>query len=211
MRRRIASLAAFACLAFAASPAAAQRFYGSVQVSTTDYPAGVQPDGRQRSARLRFELARNGAVVRCTIVRPSGLDALDGSACRILQERARFRPERGRMTGIVQFDWASEPSRGRGNPRGGPLPFAFVEMLSANDYPAEAVRNRLEGAVDYEVDVSEVGIARACRVVATSGSAVLDQRTCALVMTRAIFIPASDGHGGRRAGTFNGRLTWRLP
>ncbi|MEA3012656.1 MAG: hypothetical protein QOD42_1201 [Sphingomonadales bacterium] len=211
MRRRPFILFAMVCLGFAASPAAAQRFYGTVSVGTTDYPAGVQPDGRRRSARLRFELARNGAVVRCTMVRSSGLDALDGSACRILQERARFRPERGRMVGIVQFDWASEPSPGRGNPRGGPLPFAFVEMLSADDYPAEAIRNGLQGSVDYAVDVSEVGVARACRIVGSGGSAVLDQRTCALVMERGIFIPASDGRGGRRAGTFNGRLTWRLP
>jgi uncharacterized protein (TIGR00645 family) len=80
--------AAFACLLLAASPAAAQRFYGTVSVGITDYPAGMQPDGRRRSARLRFELGRNGAVVRCTIVRPSGEDALDRSACLILQERA---------------------------------------------------------------------------------------------------------------------------
>jgi TonB family protein len=199
------------CLGFAASPAAAQRFYGTVQVGIADYPASVRPDGRRRSARLRFELARNGAVVRCTVVRSSGDDALDGSGCRILQERARFRPERGRTAGIVQFDWSGEPSSARGNPRGGPLPFAFIEMLSAGDYPAEAVRNGLQGAVDFEVDVSEVGIARACRIVGSGGSAVLDRRTCELVMTRAIFIPASDGQGGRRAGTYEGRLTWRLP
>lgn len=211
MTRRFASIVAFACFVFAAIPASAQRFYGSVQVGIADYPASVRPDGRQRSARLRFELARNGAVVRCTVVRSSGDDALDGSGCRILQERARFRPERGRTAGIVQFDWAGEPSAGRGNPRGGPLPFAFIEMLSADDYPAEAVRNGLQGSVDFEVDVSQVGIARACRIVGSGGSAVLDQRTCDLVMTRAIFIPASDGQGGRRAGTYNGRLTWRLP
>ena len=96
MTRRFASFIAFVCLAFAAGPAAAQRFYGTVQVGTSDYPAGTRPDGRRRSARLRFELARNGAVVRCVVVRSSGEDALDGSACHILQERARFRPERGR-------------------------------------------------------------------------------------------------------------------
>jgi TonB family protein len=198
------------CLGFAASPAAAQRYYGTVSIETTDYPAGVRPDGRQRSARLRFELAPNGAIARCTIVRSSGLGALDGSACRILQERARFRPEGGRMAGIVQFDWLTEPSA-RANPPGGPLPFAFVQRIFTNDYPAEAVRNHRQGSVDYQADVSAVGAALACRVVGTSGSASLDQRTCALVMERAIFIPASDGHGGRRAGTFNGRITWRLP
>ena len=115
------------------------------------------------------------------------------------------------MAGIVQFDWAREPSRGRGNPRGGPLPFAFAERIFTNDYPAEALRNGLQGTVEYQVDVSEVGVARACRVTGSGGSAVLDQRTCQLVMARGIFIPASDGQGGRRAGTYQGRLTWRLP
>jgi TonB family protein len=210
VRRRPFAFFALLCLGVAASPAAAQRYYGTVSIGVTDYPAGVRPDGRQRSARLRFELGRNGAVVRCTVVRSSGAGALDGSGCAILQERARFRPERGRMAGIVQFDWQSEPSA-RANPRGGPLPFAFVQRIFTSDYPAEAVRNHHEGSVDYEADVSEAGVARACRVAGTSGSAALDQRTCALVMERAIFIPASDGHGGRRAGTFNGRITWRLP
>jgi TonB family protein len=209
--RRLASFIAFVCLAFAASPAAAQHFFGTVSVCVSDYPAGTRPGPRPLSLRLRFELARTGAVVRCVIVRPSGNEALDAASCRILQERARFRPARGGNRGIVQFTWLSEPAPGRGNPRGGPLPFALLEMLSSDDYPAEAVRAGLQGTVDYDVDVSETGVARACRVVATGGSAVLDRRTCQLVMARAIFIPASDGQGGRRAGTFNGRLTWRLP
>jgi TonB family protein len=208
--RRPFILAALVCLGFTASPAAAQRYYGTVSVSLNDYPDGARPDGRERSARLRFELAPNGAIARCTVVRSSGLGALDGSACHILQERARFRPERGHMAGIVQFDWLTElPARP--NPRGAPLPFAFVQRIFSSDYPAEAVRSRQEGSVDYEADVSESGVTRACRVVATSGSAALDRRTCALVMERAIFIPASDGQGGRRAATFNGRITWRLP
>jgi len=209
--RRLAGLIFLLCLALAAAPAAAERFYGTVNVPSADYPPDARPGERPLSARLRFALGPNGSVVRCVVTQSSGVEALDAASCRILQERARFRPERGRSTSIVQFTWGNNAGRGRSNPRGAPLPFAFVELLSANDYPADAIRGRMQGGVDYETDVSVNGVALACRVVGSSGAETLDRRTCQLVMARDIYIPASDGQGGRRAATYNGRLTWRLP
>jgi TonB family protein len=202
---------AAACLTVAATPARAQPFVGTVHLETSDYPAGTRPGRRPLSVRLRFALGPRGAVVRCHVARSSGVPAVDAASCHILRQRARFRPEPGRNAGMVRFEWANEPSAGRGNPPGGPLPLGMVERITADDYPADAIRQRHEGAADYEADVSEDGVVRACRIVGTSGSSSLDQRTCQLVRTRVIFIPASDGQHGRRAGTYNGRLIWRLP
>jgi TonB family protein len=204
-------LFAAACLTFAAIPAQAQPFVGTVHLEIGDYPAGANPGSRPLVARLRFALGPDGAVDRCEVAGSSGVPAVDAASCRILRERARFRAGRGRGAGIVRFEWANERSAGRGNPPGGPLPFAMVEAISADDYPSDAVNNHVQGAVDYEAVVSQGGVVYGCHVVGSSGSESLDRRTCQLVMTRVTFIPASDGQGGRRAGTYNGRITWRLP
>jgi hypothetical protein len=203
--------AAAACLTAAATPAAAQPFVGTVHLGITDYPPGTSPGRRPLVTRLRFALGPDGAGVRCDAIGSSGVAAVDAASCRILQERARFRVERSRNAGIVRFEWANEPSRGRANPPGGPLPFAMVEMISADDYPRDAIAHHVRGAVDYVAVVSQGGVVYGCRIVGSSGSESLDRRTCELVTTRVAFIPASDGQGGRRAGTYNGRITWRLP
>ena len=205
-----ASFLGAALAALAPVPALAQHV-GSVNVTSVDYPADVRPGPRSWTARLRFALGADGAVVRCEVTRSSRQPGLDAASCRILQERARFRPAPGRSAGDVEFRWQGNEGRQPLNPRGAPLPFAFVEQISPNDYPAEALRRHEQGGVSYRATVSDTGVALGCDIVGSSGSASLDERTCALVMGRAAFIPASDGQGGRRAGTYNGRINWRIP
>jgi len=52
-----------------------------------------------------------------------------------------------------------------------------------------------QGTVGFELDVSPQGNAVACRVTRSSGSAILDQRTCALLVVR----PASGRRTTQRA------------
>lgn len=206
---RIAALAALAVLtALAAAPVAAQE-PRRVYVPAVDYPPDVRPGAAEYQVRVRYELNRAGRIARCTIARPSGQPSLDVETCRILQTRARIRPERERMRGQLVFTWLGEASLSVPHTRGEPLSYSFAQVISDADYPAEAMRREESGAVGYEVTVSANGAPRACRVTQPSGSESLDRRTCELVMERSAYIPATDG-SGPLGGVSHGRIRWQM-
>ena len=209
MRRRL--LAAFALLATAAAraPAPPAEFTRTVIVSAVDYPADVVP-AAELHARLRFELAANGSVTGCSVVQSSGQPSIDAASCRIIVQRVRIRLDSGATHGTLLFVWLGPASLATRNMAGAPIPFSFVDTVTDNDYPLDAIRRRESGTVEYDVDVSAAGQPLGCTVTRSSGSASLDRRTCELVMTRGAFIPASDGAGGRRRATYHARFTWRF-
>lgn len=91
-------------------------------------------------------------------------------------------------------------------PRGSPQAW-----ITNDDYPAAALRTAMSGAVDFRLDVDEAGIPTRCTVTASSGHELLDTTTCALMMRRARFHPAT-GHDGRPvAGIWPSRMRWELP
>lgn len=87
----------------------------------------------------------------------------------------------------------------------------LAALFSDEDYPAEAVRNREQGAVAFRLSVGADGAATDCEVTGSSGSALLDSTTCSLLMARARFEPARDSKGGPTPDTYSGRIIWRLP
>jgi TonB family protein len=160
--------------------------------------------------RVNYQLADDGSIARCAVTRTSGNPSIDAATCRILLERARIRPDRRSMRGALQFTWPGEAAPDD-NPRGAPIQLGFIETISADrDYPAEAIRRRESGELAYDVDVSEDGAPLGCTIIRSSGSEALDRRTCELIMTRCLFIPAADGAGGRRRGVYHGRFRWRM-
>ncbi|HMG47454.1 MAG TPA: TonB family protein [Allosphingosinicella sp.] len=208
MSRRRLALAA-AAITLAGAPAAA-RTARSLYIAASDTPAGVTRGPAELRLRVRYELAGDGSVANCTILRSSRRPAIDAATCAILRERARIRPSPYAASGELDVHW-DPPSPDDANGPGAPIPLGFVETISPDDYPREAVRNRESGVLKYEVDVSENGVPLACTVTESSGSAALDRRTCDLVMTRAMFVPASDGAGGRRRGVYRSRFRWVIP
>ena len=50
-----------------------------------------------------------------------------------------------------------------------------------------------------------------CTVTASSGHDVLDEATCAKLLRRARFEPASDHTGAKVAGTWNTAVRWDIP
>lgn len=180
-------------------------------VSAQNYPDDVRPGRAGLRVRLRYELDAEGAVARCTVTRPSGQPSIDAESCRILRERARFRPKGNSTHGILQFLWLGERSLQNGEVRGGPIPFELADVMTPEDYPWSAIQNRERGMVVYDASVSEEGLPQRCTVTQSSGSAVLDRHTCEILMDRGSFIPASDGAGGRREGVSRGRMVWRIP
>ncbi|RZK03715.1 MAG: TonB family protein [Novosphingobium sp.] len=79
------------------------------------------------------------------------------------------------------------------------------------DYPPEALAARIEGAVNFLVTIGTDGAVRSCEITQTSGSAILDTKTCALITERARFSPARDAYGTVVEGRYSNRVRWALP
>src|SRR5688500_15688545 len=87
----------------------------------------------------------------------------------------------------------------------------LADYFSHSWYPPDALRSRQEGAVRFQVDVGPNGRAQACRVIASSGSAALDEATCSIMMDRGRFTPARDADGRAVPDRFTARIEWALP
>jgi len=87
----------------------------------------------------------------------------------------------------------------------------LAALLTADDYPAEAVQKGEEGAVGFRLEVGANGRVTSCAITQSSGSASLDSTTCRLMQTRARFTPALDSRGRPTADSLASRIVWRLP
>jgi protein TonB len=85
------------------------------------------------------------------------------------------------------------------------------EWASDNDYPAQALRDHIEGEVGFVLTVGADGVPTQCEVSGSSGNADLDQTTCTLMMERARFHPATDADGHATNGTFASKVRWQIP
>jgi TonB family protein len=77
------------------------------------------------------------------------------------------------------------------------------------DYPKASLAAGEQGTVRYRVKIDRRGRARECAVLESSGFQRLDMATCALLMDKAQFTPAS-GRKGSRGSTYEGRVRWQL-
>ncbi|GAA4027319.1 hypothetical protein GCM10022281_02500 [Sphingomonas rosea] len=87
----------------------------------------------------------------------------------------------------------------------------LAAYLSEDDYPVDAIRNGEEGTVAFTLEVTPQGRVGGCTIVASSGSATLDEATCRLMTTRPRFAPALDQFGNPTRDSFFGRIRWVLP
>ena len=84
-----------------------------------------------------------------------------------------------------------------------------ASWFSADDYPVEAQAKGIEGDSHFEVDVDAQGRPTACRITRPSGSAVLDQTTCDIVLKKGQFKPATSHHKPV-AGHYSQTASWKL-
>ena len=91
-----------------------------------------------------------------------------------------------------------------------PQPIDIGSWFTASDYPPAARRQGAEGAVGYRIDVDAAGRPVGCQVTQSAGPA-LDQPTCDLLIRRSHFRPAVDASGKAIAGSYTGRIRWKLP
>jgi TonB family protein len=84
-------------------------------------------------------------------------------------------------------------------------------IFSDEDYPASALRSGETGNVAAEWDVAEDGVVESCRVVRSSGSAILDSTTCRLITTRLRYDPARDAAGAVTRSVDRMSIGWTFP
>jgi protein TonB len=100
----------------------------------------------------------------------------------------------------------SVPAGGRARARAN-----LASYLTADDYPAAALRNNEQGRVSFILDIGMDGRVTNCRVTQSSGSAALDSTTCRIMRSRPRFAPARDARGMAVADSTTGAVTWALP
>ena len=84
-------------------------------------------------------------------------------------------------------------------------------LLSADDYPAEAIRLGQQGTVRTRLRISPEGRVTACAIV-QSASPSLDAATCRILMERARFTPAKGSTGAAIESEFDTPpIRWVLP
>lgn len=81
-------------------------------------------------------------------------------------------------------------------------------VITYNDYPAEALRRGEYGIDSILVHVSAHGQVISCDITESSGSAMLDATTCALIKKRARFEAAKDAAGSPIEGDYRMANIW---
>lgn len=93
-----------------------------------------------------------------------------------------------------------------------PTPTAPLHtILTPDDYPLEAMNKGEQGTVRFRLAVDERGRITGCTIVASSGSSVLDAKTCEIMRERAVFSPARNKAGRAIPGSFSSQIKWVLP
>lgn len=108
------------------------------------------------------------------------------------------------FAGLPAAVWAAPPTPG--HPLGNP-----AEWVTPDDYPLEALRDGVEGTTGFKVSYDRAGAVTDCVIIASSGSAALDETTCYLMRRRARFQPGSDTNRQPAPGTYASRVRWSVP
>jgi TonB family protein len=83
-------------------------------------------------------------------------------------------------------------------------------IVTADDYPADALDLNQEGSVGVLVRIDTKGAVSDCVVTSSSGSPALDAQTCRLVWLRAKFTPARGRTGTPVASSYEQRIAWQI-
>ncbi|WP_284126509.1 energy transducer TonB [Parerythrobacter aestuarii] len=113
---------------------------------------------------------------------------------------------------------APPPLRARAPDLAAPLPanraIAAIQperWVQTYDYPARALREELEGVVTVRMEVSTSGRATGCTIIRSSGSNLLDERTCVILTRHARFDPPTDTEGQPIEGSWTQSINWQIP
>ena len=85
------------------------------------------------------------------------------------------------------------------------------EWFDPDSYPAEAIRAQRQGRVVVALGIDSTGAVATCAIKGSSGTAALDEGTCAIARERGRFDPATDRKGRPVAGEYVLPVRWQLP
>lgn len=85
------------------------------------------------------------------------------------------------------------------------------DWVTTDDYPSRALREEEEGTTRFTLSVGADGKPTNCSIVNSSGHPDLDAASCANLMRRARFKPATDGNGAAVAGSYTSSVKWQIP
>jgi TonB family protein len=91
-----------------------------------------------------------------------------------------------------------------------PLRGTLSGIVTADDYPSDALDLNQQGSVGVFVRVDAKGAVSDCIITASSGSPALDTQTCRLVWLRAKFTPARDRSGAAVPSTYQQHINWGI-
>ena len=86
-----------------------------------------------------------------------------------------------------------------------------ADWFGPDNYPPEAIRTNRQGRVVVTLGIDSAGAVATCAVKVSSGTAALDEGTCAVAREHGRFNPATDGKGRPIAGTYVMPVAWKLP
>jgi TonB family protein len=185
-------------------------------ITEADYPLEARRNEEQGTVGFEVVVAPNGTVRRCRVSASSGFRSLDRATCDILSDRVRFSPARdasGRAvadTFAGRVQWALPPPDPEAPPvRAWPLR-NLASYVASGDYPEVALRRDEQGRVEFAVEVGPDGRVTRCHIMQSSGSQLLDLRTCQIMLVRARFDPARDAAGNPVADVFGSSITWSI-
>jgi TonB family protein len=87
----------------------------------------------------------------------------------------------------------------------------LAAYVSDSDYPSGAIASGQQGTSGFRLLIDVNGSVRECNIVEPSGSPLLDQVSCQVMLKRARYRPARDREGRPVASLTFARITWRIP
>lgn len=84
------------------------------------------------------------------------------------------------------------------------------KLITSADYPRDAIDRHQGGRVKFALLIDEKGKVADCSVIETSGVAVLDAQSCALLKTRARFESALGADGKPAKDAVTAAIVWRM-
>lgn len=100
---------------------------------------------------------------------------------------------------------------GGGGGLGRPMPARWLSgRITDRDYPDAAYEAGVKGVVGLRFTVAPSGRVADCAVTRSSGSRLLDETTCRLIVRRFRYRPARDAGGRPIAATIRGEHSWEI-
>lgn len=212
------SLLATAFSAILPTPLLAKAHLPIAEASVDDYAlVGLAP-ATKGQAIVETLFDPNAEQLTCKAEAVRGGNALGHASCKLVLMKMGWVP------GLKQADgkplqipkmlirWTPDEQRpkspdGFREERDGTTPIDPAAWVTDQDYPPTSVQGRSE----LRIAVNERGLPADCQITKSAGSALLDNKGCELIASRARFMPALGPDGTPRAATFKSRIIWRKP